>query len=80
MDPSHLAVLRLVAQRPRQPIPPAMHAVAVRLLNFQLIHLSGRGFTIDPEGIEALVRSDPIPSCVQDLIERARRPGETMAP
>jgi hypothetical protein len=75
MDESYLDILRLVADRPCQLLPVAMHADAVTLLNFHLIHPSGNGFTIDPEGIEAIIRSEPTPPYVHDLIERARRLG-----
>ena len=68
----HVRVLTAIIERPHVWPPQSDWPIVRQLQNFQLIRFARRGFIIDDEGIEFVVRYHT-PRWVRDMIKNARR-------
>jgi hypothetical protein len=67
-----ISTLHFIAANPGKLMPRASRRAVTRLLRFQLIRRKALGFVLRSGGVETVVRDEPTPQCVRDVIERAR--------
>jgi predicted transcriptional regulator len=73
-----ITTLRFIHLYPRYRVQSSAQRSITRLLRLQLIKRAEPGYMLRSGGVELVVRSEPTPQWVRDMIERARNADRQM--